>query len=95
MSTGKLNMTTKTNIVATLNLNQISRKISQYLKKNPATAFILTFEALLLIAAVELIAGNVGEANAVGVYAFVALVVGVALHAISVIKGSKEVKTSP
>jgi len=82
-------------MVAILNLNQIPRVISQYLRKNPATVFILAFEALLLIAAVELIAGNVGEANAVGVYAFVALVVGVALHAISVIKGSKEVKTSP
>ena len=88
-------MATKTSMVAILNLKQIPRVISQYLRKNPATVFILAFEALLLIAAVELIAGNVGEANAVGVYAFVALVVGVALHAISVIKGSKEVKTSP
>ncbi len=88
-------MTTKTNMVTTLNLNQIPRKISQYLRKNPATAFILAFEALLLAAAVELIEGSVGGANAVGVYAFVALVIGVALQAISVIKGSKEGKASP
>ena len=39
--------------------------------------------------------GNVGLANAIGVYSFVALVIGVALHAISVIKCSKEGKTSP
>ena len=72
-----------------------AKKISTYLRKNPATAFILAFEALLLVAAVELIEGNVGGANAVGVYAFVALIVGVALHAITVIKGSKEGKASP
>jgi len=44
---------------------------------------------------VEPIDGNLDGANAVGVYAFVALVIGVALHAISVIKGSKEGQTSP
>ena len=88
-------MTTQTNVIMILNLKAISEKISQYLKKNPATAFILAFEALLLVAAVELIVGNVGVANAVGVYAFVALVVGVALYAISVINGSKEDKASP
>ena len=87
-------MTTKTNIVTALNLNQIPRKVSHYLRKNPATTFILAFEALLLSAAVELIEGNVGQPNAIGVYAFVALVIGVALHAISVIKGSKEGKAS-
>ena len=95
MSTGKLKMATKTNMVTTWNLNMILRMISHYLKKNPATAFILAFEALLVAAAVELTEGNVGGANAVGVYAFVALVIGVALHAISVIKCSKEGKTSP
>ena len=88
-------MTTKRDMVTTLNLNMILGMISHYLRKNPATAFILAFEALLLSAAVELIEGNVGQANAIGVYAFVALVIGVALHAISVIKGSKEGKTSP
>ena len=88
-------MATKTDMVIILNLDQNLRKISQYLRRNPATAFILAFEALLVAAAVELIEGNVGGANAVGVYAFVALVLGVALHAISVIKGSKEGKTSP
>jgi len=94
MSIGKLKMATKTNVATALNLNQIPSKISQYLRKNPATAFILAFEALLIAAVVELIEGNVGGANAVGVYAFVALVIGVALHAISVIKGSKEGKIS-
>ncbi len=88
-------MTTRTNIVTTLSLNQIAKKISRYLRKNPATGFILAFEALLLLAAIELIEGNVYGANAVGVVAFVALVIGVALSAISVIKGSKEGKTSP
>jgi len=87
-------MATKTSMVAILNLKQIPRVISQYLRKNPATVFILAFEALLLSAAVELIEGNVGQPNAIGVYAFVALVIGVALHAISVIKGSKEGKAS-
>ena len=88
-------MTTQTNLITILNLKAISKKISRYLRKNPATAFILAFQALLLVAAAELIEGNLGGANAVGVYAFVALVVGVALYAISVIKGSKERKTSP
>ena len=55
----------------------------------------MAFQALLLVAAAELIEENLGGANAVGVYALVALVVGVALYAISVIKGSKEGKTSP
>ena len=82
-------MTTQTNVITPLNLKTISRKISQHLKKNPATGFILAFEVLLLVAAVELIDGNVGGANTVGVYAFVALVVGIALHAISVIKSSR------
>ena len=88
-------MATKTNMVTTWNLNMILRMISHYLKKNPATAFILAFEALLVAAALELIQGNVGLANAIGVYSFVALVIGVALHTISVIKCSKEGKTSP
>ena len=89
-STGERKTTTQANAITTLNINQLSRKISQYLKTNPATAFILAFEALLLVAAAELIEGNVGGANAVVVYAFVALVIGVSLHAISVIKGSKK-----
>ena len=88
-------MATKTDMVIILNLDQNLRKISQYLRRNPATAFILAFEALLVAAAVELIEGYVGEANTVGVYAFVALAIGVALHAISVIKGSKEGKANP
>ncbi len=95
MSTGKANMTTQTDKTAILNLIQFVRKFSLYLRKNPATSFILAFEALLLVAAVEMIDGNIAGANAVGVYAFVALVIGVALHAISVIKGSKEGQTSP
>ena len=88
-------MTTETNVITILNLKAISKKISHYLRKNPATAFILAFQALLLVAAAELIEGNVGGANMVGVYAFVALIVGVALHAISVIRGSREGKASP
>ena len=88
-------MTTETNVITILNLKAISKKISHYLRKNPGTAFILAFQALLLVAAAELVEGNVGGAHMVGVYAFVALIVGVALHAISVIKGSKEDKPSP
>ena len=95
MSTGESNTTSDALGILTLSLNRLSRTISQYLRKNPATAFILAFETLLVAAAVELIVGNAYTANAIGVYAFVALVVGVALHAISVIKGSKEVKPSP
>ena len=95
MSTGKPSLTIPATKVSTLNLNQIAKKISQYLRRNPATAFILAFQVSLVVAAVELIDGNIGGANAVGVYAFVALVIGVAFHAISVIKGSKEGKTSP
>ena len=40
-------------MVTTWNLNMILRMISHYLKTNPATAFILAFEALLVAAAVE------------------------------------------
>jgi len=82
-------MTAQTNVITILNLKANSKKISHYLRNNPATAFILAFEALLLVAAAELIEGNAGGANAVGVYAFVALIVGIALHAISVIKSSR------
>ena len=88
-------MTTEPNVVIILNLKAISKKISHYLRENPATAFILAFQALLLVATAELIEGNVGGANMVGVYSFAALIVGVALHAISVIKGSKEGKANP
>ncbi|TMI22829.1 hypothetical protein E6H31_00790 [Candidatus Bathyarchaeota archaeon] len=95
MSTGDSNTTSNAHGILTLSLNRLSQQISQYLRKNPGTAFILAFETLLVAAAVELIVGNVSAANAIGVYAFVALVVGVAFHAISVIKGSKEGKASP
>jgi len=76
-----------------LNLTQIAGGISQYLWKNPATASILAFEALLLVSAVELIEGEVGGTNTVGIYAFVALVAGVALYAIRVIKGFQDSTT--
>ena len=88
-------MTIPATAVSTLDLNQIAKRISQYLRRNPATVFILAFQMSPLVAAVELIDGNIGGANKVGVYAFVALVIGVAFHAISVINGSKEGKTSP
>ena len=68
-------MTIHTEVITILNLKAISKKISLHLRKNPATAFILAFQALLLVAAAELIEGNLGGANAVGVYALVALVV--------------------
>ena len=78
-----------------MNFNHIVRKFSRYLWKNPSTTFILAFEGLLLVAAVELIEGNVTGANSVVIYAFVAMVMGVGLLAISVIRGFREGKTSP
>ncbi len=53
--------------------------------------FVLGFSVLLTLAAVELIEGNAAGANAVGVFAFVLLVIGVTLHATSVVKGFNKV----
>jgi hypothetical protein len=87
-------MTVKTNMVTTLDLSQVARKISRSQRKSPDAAFISAFEALLLVVAMGLIEGNAGGTKTVGAYAFAMLVMGVALHAISVIKGSKERKAS-
>lgn len=73
-----------------LNLHH-ARRLSRRLLKNPATVFVLGFSVLLTLAAVELIEGNAAGANAVGVFAFVLLVIGVTLHATSVVKGFNKV----
>ena len=73
-----------------LNVNEILQKILRYLRKNPGTAFIIAFQASLVLAATELINGNESAANDAGVYAFILLVIGVAFYAVSVIKARKE-----
>ncbi len=62
--------------------------VFHYVKRNPETAFIVGFGGLLMAASVELIVGNRNGANNIGNYVFVWLIVGIALRAIRVIKGT-------
>ncbi len=78
-----------------MNVYKVLRRLSAYLRQNPGVTFVLGFELLLVVAALYLIGGDVNDANAIGVFAFILLVIGVALLAISVIKGSTKAKPAP
>ena len=54
--------------------------LKKYFAANPWALFILAFQILLASAAVILIEGNPGLANDVAVYAFIGLVIGVAIQ---------------
>ena len=54
--------------------------LKKYFVANPGALFILSFQILLASAAVLLVEGNSGLANEVSVYAFYALVIGVAIQ---------------
>ncbi len=78
-----------------MNMYKLLGRLSAYLRQNPGVPFVLGFELLLVVAALYLIGGDVNDANAIGVFAFILLVIGVAMLAISVIKGSTKAKPAP
>ncbi len=78
-----------------MNMYKVLGRLSAYLRQNPGVPFVLSFELLLVVAALYIIRGDVNDANAIGVFAFILLVIGVAMLAISVIKGSVKVKPAP
>lgn len=63
-----------------------SRVVMRYFRENWGAPFVLAFILLLATAALILSAGNSGSANDVAVYAFCALVLGVALQIASYVK---------
>jgi hypothetical protein len=69
--------------------------LKSYFRENPGTPFILAFMILLIYAAVLLIAGRSVEANAAGVYAFYALVLGIVIQiGVIVREGRKHSRSS-
>jgi hypothetical protein len=54
--------------------------LKKYFVANPGTPFVLVFQILLASAAVILIEGNSWLANDIAVYAFIGLVIGVAIQ---------------
>jgi hypothetical protein len=56
------------------------RAILKYFAANPGTLFIIAFLILLGSAAVILIEGNSVLANGIAIYAFIGLIVGVAIQ---------------
>lgn len=72
-------------------LNKIMFKIKGYVKGNWGSPFIAGFMLLLLTAAVSLSAGLSSLADAIAVYAYYALVVGVVLQLACFLKYRKKV----
>lgn len=58
----------------------ILSRLKSFFKANPGAAFIIAFQALLISAAILLALGNSNAANETAVYAFYALVVGIAVQ---------------
>jgi hypothetical protein len=71
--------------------NKITVKVKGYVKENWGSPFIVGFMLLLLSAAVSLSAGLSSLADAVAVYAYYALVVGVVLQLVCFLKYRKKV----
>ena len=74
-----------------IGFNKIMLKVKGYVKENWGSPFIAGFMLLLLSAAVSLSAGLSSLANAVAVYAYYALVVGVVLQLVCFLKYRKKV----
>jgi hypothetical protein len=69
--------------------------LKSYIKAKPGTPFILAFMLLLVSAAVLLLAGKSDEANATGIYAFYAIVLGVIIQVGSIVReGRKHPRSS-
>jgi hypothetical protein len=66
-----------------------------YFRSNPGTLFIIAFQALLVSAAALLVSGNSSMADEIAVYAFYALVIGVAIQiAVAVREERKRTRTT-
>lgn len=64
-------------------------RVKGYVKENWGAPFIVGFMLLLMVAAASLSAGLAGLANAVAVYAYYALVVGVVLQLVCFLRYNK------
>jgi len=69
---------------------KVSPKIKRYFKENPEAAFIVGFQALLLVCAGLLILGNSLLAESVGIVAYFLLVVGIFRQLILFVRHAKE-----
>jgi hypothetical protein len=56
------------------------KSLRRYFRTNPGSLLILTFQVLLVIATILLTIGNSGAANQIALYAFLAVVVGIAIQ---------------
>jgi len=65
-------------------------QLSEYLKKNWGSPFIVTFMILILSAAGYLSYGLENVANELAIYAYYSLVLGVMLQTVSYMKRSRE-----
>jgi len=65
-------------------------RAKKYFRKNLGAPFIIVFQALLLVCAGLLIAGNAELANEVATGAYFSLVIGVVLQLISFLKHGKQ-----
>ncbi len=61
-------------------------RLRNYFRSNPGASFIVAFQVLLASAAVLFVFGNPSVTNEVAIYAFYALVVGVAIQIVLVIR---------
>lgn len=60
---------------------RVERKaIEKYVRKNPGAPFILFFIGLLCLSALQMVVGNLGMADAIAVYAYLTLVIGIILQ---------------
>ncbi len=55
-------------------------RLRNYFRANPGALFIIAFQVLLVSAAVLLVSGNSSAANEAAIYAFYALVIGIAIQ---------------
>ncbi|MDR0493683.1 MAG: hypothetical protein LBH74_08630 [Nitrososphaerota archaeon] len=73
--------------------SKISLKIKGYIKRNYGLPFLLVFLILLMGASVFISTGLSYMANSITVYAFYALIIGVALQLVSFLKYKKTNET--
>lgn len=55
-------------------------RLKNYFRSNPGTIFILGFQVLLVSAAVFLVTGSSSAADQLAIYAFYALIIGIAIQ---------------
>lgn len=65
-------------------------RVKGYVRENWGAPFILTFMALLIVAAVSLVVGLASLANDVAIWSYCSLVVGVILQLVCFLKYGRE-----